>query len=63
MGQCRNFTNYLINPEDLPTLGKYRATFFRGVFPAHGYPPNTLLYVQRLLKKEYLLEVQAIAVL
>jgi enamine deaminase RidA (YjgF/YER057c/UK114 family) len=57
-----HFTNYLINPDDLPTLGKYRATFFPGVFP-HGYPPNTLLYVQRLLKKEYLLEVQAIAVL
>lgn len=57
-----HFTNYLINPGDLPTLGKYRATFFPQVFP-HGYPPNTLLYVHRLLKEEYLLEVQAIAVL
>jgi hypothetical protein len=26
-----------------------------------GYPPNTLLYVHRLLKEDYLLEVQAIA--
>ena len=57
-----HFTNYLINPDDLLTLGKFRATFFPKAFP-HGYPPNTLLYVPRLLKKEYLLEVQAIAVL
>jgi enamine deaminase RidA (YjgF/YER057c/UK114 family) len=57
-----HFTNYLINPDDLPTLGKFRATFFPQAFP-HGYPPNTLLYVHRLLRKEYLLEVQAIAVL
>jgi enamine deaminase RidA (YjgF/YER057c/UK114 family) len=56
-----HFTNYLVNPDDLPTLGKFRATFFPQAFP-HGYPPNTLLYVNRLLKKEYLLEVQAIAV-
>jgi enamine deaminase RidA (YjgF/YER057c/UK114 family) len=56
-----HFTNYLVNPDDLLTLGKFRATFFPQAFP-HGYPPNTLLYVQRLLKKEYLLEVQAIAV-
>ncbi|MBV8453228.1 MAG: RidA family protein, partial [Deltaproteobacteria bacterium] len=54
--------SYLINPDDLPTLSKYRATFFPKVFP-HGYPPNTLLYVHRLLKEEYLLEVQAIAAL
>jgi enamine deaminase RidA (YjgF/YER057c/UK114 family) len=57
-----HFTNYLINPDDLPTLSKYRATFFPKVF-SHGYPPNTLLYVHRLLKEEYLLEVQAIAAL
>jgi enamine deaminase RidA (YjgF/YER057c/UK114 family) len=57
-----HFTNYLVNPDDLPVLTKYRATFFPKVFP-HGYPPNTLLYVHRLLREEYLLEVQAIAVL
>jgi enamine deaminase RidA (YjgF/YER057c/UK114 family) len=57
-----HFTNYLVNPDDLPTLGKFRATFFPQVFP-HGYPPNTLLYVHRLLRTEYLLEVQAVAVL
>ena len=61
-GNVVHFTNYLVNPEDLPTLKKFRDTFFPQAFP-YGYPPNTLLYVHRLLKKEYLLEVQAIAVL
>jgi enamine deaminase RidA (YjgF/YER057c/UK114 family) len=57
-----HFTNYLINPEDLPKFVKYRLNVFPKMFPG-GYPPNTLLYVGRLLHKEFLLEVQAIAAL
>lgn len=57
-----HFTNYLISHDDLPAFVKYR----RGVFPAwfpNGYPPNTLLFVDKLLQKEFRLEVQAIAAL
>ncbi len=36
--------------------------FFPKAFP-DGYPPNTLLYVGRLLRTEFLVEVQAIAVI
>ena len=57
-----HFTNYLINPDDLPHFVKYRLGTFPKMFP-RGYPPNTLLYVHRLLHKEFLLEVQAIAAL
>ena len=57
-----HFTNYLVNPEDQPKLVKFRLAFFPSAFP-RGYPPNTLLYVERLLRKEFLLEVQAIAAL
>ena len=57
-----HFTNYLVNPEDQPRLVKFRLEFFPGAFP-NGYPPNTLLYVPRLLNPKFLVEVQAIAVL
>jgi enamine deaminase RidA (YjgF/YER057c/UK114 family) len=57
-----HFTNYLVNPEDQPKFVKFRMEFFPKAFP-EGYPPNTLLYVGRLLRTEFLVEVQAIAVL
>lgn len=61
-GNVVHFTNYLINSEDLHKFVKFRLAFFPTAFP-RGYPPNTLLYVERLLHTEFLLEVQAIAVL
>lgn len=57
-----HFTNYLVSPDDQPKFVKFRLSFFPKVFPK-GYPPNTLLYVHRLLRSEFLLEVQAIAVI
>jgi enamine deaminase RidA (YjgF/YER057c/UK114 family) len=57
-----HFTNYLVNSEDQPKFVKFRLGFFPTVFPG-GYPPNTLLYVERLLHREFLVEVQAIAVI
>jgi enamine deaminase RidA (YjgF/YER057c/UK114 family) len=33
------------------------------MFPGGAYPPNTLLMVDRLVQKEFLVEVQAIAAL
>ena len=59
-GNVVHFTNYLIKREDLPGFVKYRS----GVFPqwfSNGYPPNTLLFVDKLLRDEFLVEVQAIA--
>jgi enamine deaminase RidA (YjgF/YER057c/UK114 family) len=57
-----HFTNYLINRDDQPRFVKYRMTFFPQIFP-NGYPPNTILFVDKLLNKEFLVEVQAMAVL
>jgi enamine deaminase RidA (YjgF/YER057c/UK114 family) len=57
-----HFTNYLVSPEDQPKFVKFRMGFFPKAFP-DGYPPNTLLYVGRLLRTEFLVEVQAIAVI
>ena len=57
-----HFTNYLISRDDLPAFVKYRLSVFPTWFP-NGYPPNTLLFVDKLLHKEFRVEVQAIAAL
>ena len=61
-GNVVHFTNYLVNREDQPKFVKYRLNFFPTIFP-NGYPPNTILFVDKLLHKEFLVEVQAIAAL
>jgi enamine deaminase RidA (YjgF/YER057c/UK114 family) len=57
-----HFTNYLVNREDQPRFVEYRLGFFPQIFP-NGFPPNTILFVDKLLNKEFLVEVQAIAAL
>jgi len=61
-GNVVHFTNYLVNREDQPKFVKHRLGFFPTIFP-NGYPPNTILFVDKLLQKEFLVEVQAIAAL
>jgi len=61
-GNVVHFTNYLISHDDLPAFVKYRHGVFPTWFPK-GYPPNTLLFVDKLLHKEFRLEIQAIAAL
>jgi enamine deaminase RidA (YjgF/YER057c/UK114 family) len=57
-----HFTNYLTKRENQPAFVRYRLGFFPAIFP-NGYPPNTILFVEDLLRKEFLVEVQAIAAL
>jgi len=57
-----HFTNYLVNRDDQPKFVNFRLGFFPTIFP-NGYPPNTILFVDKLLHKEFLVEVQAVAAL
>ena len=57
-----HFTNYLVSHDDLPAFAKFRNGVFPTWFP-NGAPPNTLLFVEKLLRKEFRVEVQAIAAL
>jgi enamine deaminase RidA (YjgF/YER057c/UK114 family) len=61
-GNVVHFTNYLITHDDLPAFVKFRNQVFPTWFPK-GAPPNTLLFIDKLLRKEFRLEVQAIAAL
>ena len=54
------FTTFLVEPDDIDTFMTLRAALFPKLFPARTYPPNTLLIVKRLVKAEFLLEVEAV---
>lgn len=62
-GNVVQFTTYLVHSQDIPGFMQYRLREFPKMFPNGAYPPNTLLIVQRLVKEEFLVEVQAVAAL
>lgn len=55
------FTTYMVHSQWIPKFMEYRKREFPKFFPSGHYPPNTLLMVDRLVKEEFLVEVQAIA--
>lgn len=55
------FTTYLTNADSIPSFFEARAALFPKLFPGGKAPPNTLLVVNRLVKPEFLVEVEAIA--
>ncbi len=57
------FTTYLVHSQDIAKLMAYRSREFPRLFAGGGYPPNTLLIVDRLVREEFLIEVSVIAAL
>ncbi|MGZ5791487.1 MAG: RidA family protein [Croceibacterium sp.] len=55
------FTTYLVHSQDIESFMKIRAETFPQLFGGTQYPPNTLLIVDRLVKEEFLIEIEAIA--
>jgi enamine deaminase RidA (YjgF/YER057c/UK114 family) len=58
--QVVQFTTYLTSAESIPTWMSARTGLFPKLFPGGKYPPNTLLVIDRLVKPEFVLEVEAI---
>jgi 2-iminobutanoate/2-iminopropanoate deaminase len=56
------FTTYLIDPDDVPKFYREREQLFAEIYPDGAYPPNTLLVVAHLVRPEFLLEIEALAV-
>ena len=54
------FTTYLVHSQDIEKFMKQRAALFPKIFNGPLYPPNTLLMVDRLVKEDFLIEVEAI---
>ena len=55
------FTTYLTKADTIPAWFTARAALFPKLFPGGKYPPNTLLVIDRLVKPEFLIEIEAIA--
>jgi enamine deaminase RidA (YjgF/YER057c/UK114 family) len=58
-----SFTSYLVHSQDIPKFARYRAREFPRLFGGGGYPTNTLLIVDRLVREDLLVEVTAVAAL
>lgn len=54
-------TTYLRGEDLIGEFYRVREELFAGLFPAGAYPPNTLLVISRLVRPEFLIEVQCIA--
>src|SRR5215208_6532751 len=62
-GNVVQFTTYLVHSQDIPGFMQYRLREFPRFFPNGVYPPNTLLIVDRLVREQFLVEVQTVAAL
>jgi 2-iminobutanoate/2-iminopropanoate deaminase len=60
--QILKFTTFLTNVDDVGAFYQQREGLFAGLYPNGNYPPNTLLVVAHLVRPEFLLEVEALAV-
>lgn len=55
------FTTYLVHDSDIEPFMELRRQVFPELFKGDAYPPNTLLIVDRLVREEFLIEVEAVA--
>ena len=61
MDSVAKFTTYVTKPEHLGAFYAERAKIFPALFSTESYPPNTLLVVSRLVRPEFLIEVEGTA--
>jgi enamine deaminase RidA (YjgF/YER057c/UK114 family) len=54
------FTTYMTDSGSIPDFMRLRAAHFPEWFGGNIFPPNTLLVIDRLVKEEFLLEVEAV---
>ncbi|MDB5774019.1 MAG: hypothetical protein JWP38_152 [Herbaspirillum sp.] len=54
------FNTFLVHAQDIEHFMRLRAEAFPRFFATDVYPPNTLLVVDRLVKEEFLVEVEAV---
>lgn len=55
------FTTFLVDAKHIPGFMAYRKREFPAMFAGGAYPPNTLLMIDRLVREEFLIEVQTVA--
>lgn len=55
------FSTYLVHSQDIEKFMVQRRALFPTLFGSEPYPPNTLVIIDRLVKEEFLIEVEAVA--
>lgn len=55
------FTTYLARSQDIAAFHEVRTELFRKIYPEGGFPPNTLVVVDRLVSEDFLVEIEAVA--
>ena len=55
------FTTYFVHSQDIEKFMKLRAELFPRIFAGGKFPPNTICVIDRLVKEDFLLEIEAIA--
>ena len=55
------FTTYFVHSQDIEKFMRLRAELFPKIFRSAKFPPNTICVIDRLVKEDFLLEVEAIA--
>jgi enamine deaminase RidA (YjgF/YER057c/UK114 family) len=55
------FTTYFVHSQDIEKFMKLRAELFPRIFRNGKFPPNTICVIDRLVKEDFVLEVEAIA--
>lgn len=61
LGDVVKMTTYLVDPDHIDDFYRVREQLFAELFPDAVYPGNTLLVVQRLVRPEFLIEIEALA--
>lgn len=56
------FTTFLTRDTDIPIFSEQRKGLFATLYPDKVYPPNTLVVVHSLVRPEFLIEIEAMAV-
>ena len=55
------FTTYFVHSQDIEKFMALRAKHFPTYFKSPVFPPNTICVIDRLVKEEFLFEVEAVA--
>jgi 2-iminobutanoate/2-iminopropanoate deaminase len=60
-GHVLKYTTYLVSPDLIGDFYAAREQIFRTLYPDASYPANTLLVIDRLVKPEFVIEIEAVA--
>ncbi|MDX1888117.1 RidA family protein [Mycolicibacterium sp. 050158] len=60
--ELAKMTTYLVDPAHVEPFYRIREEIFADLFPGQNPPGNTLLIVQRLVRADFLIEIEGIAV-